>query len=147
MKKKTNKKKKLRKASNNFFQVLSLLWEPFYFRQKFWLFWIIIIKKMVTSVAPQLFFQCLHLCFVIFWLSDYFSSWEFRRLIPFCPCLMLTHATSWLPVFWATHVNRKWSFFPHQIFIPLPDNVTALSYIIAWPRCWNGRSTSAGHVC
>ena len=100
---------------------------------------------MVTSVAPQLFFQCLHLCFVIFWLLDYFSSWEFRRLIPFCPCLILTHATSRPPVFWATHVNRKWSFLPHQIFIPLPDNVTALSYIIAWPRCWNGRSTSAGH--
>ena len=26
------------------------------------------------------------LCFVIFWLLDYFSSWEIRRLIPFWPC-------------------------------------------------------------
>ena len=33
--KKKQTKKKLRKASNNFFQVLPLLWEPFYFRQKF----------------------------------------------------------------------------------------------------------------
>ena len=106
--KQTNKKK-LRKAPNNFFQVLPLLWEPFYFRQKFWLFWIIIIiKKWWPLLHPSFFFQCLHLCFVIFWLLDYFSSWEFRRLIPFCPCLILTHATSRPPVFWATHVNRKW---------------------------------------
>ena len=27
------------------------------------------------------------LCFVICWFLDYFSSWEFRRLVPwFCPC-------------------------------------------------------------
>ena len=26
------------------------------------------------------------LCFVIFWLLDYFSSWQIRRLIPFWPC-------------------------------------------------------------
>ena len=28
--------------------------------------------------------------FVIFWLLDYFSSWEIRRLIPFCPCYLHT---------------------------------------------------------
>ena len=30
------------------------------------------------------------LLFVIFGLLDYFSSWEIRRLIPFCPCYLHT---------------------------------------------------------
>ena len=53
--KKNTQKKKLRKASNNFFQVLPLLWEPFYFRQKFWLFWIIIIIKWWPLLHPSFF--------------------------------------------------------------------------------------------
>ena len=130
-KKKKQTKKKLRKASNNFFQVLPLLREPFYFRQKFWLFWIIIIIIIIIIK----WWPLLH--------PSFFSNVYIFVLLYF----LLTHATSRPPLFWATHVNRKWSFLPHQIFIPLPDNVTALSKIIAWPRCWNGRSTSAGHVC
>ena len=106
---KTNKQtKKLRKAPNNFFQVLPLLWEPFYFRQKFWLFWIIIIiiiKKWWHLLHPS-FFSNVYIFVLLYF--DFFSSREFRRLIPFCPCLILTHATSRPPVFWATHVNRKW---------------------------------------
>ena len=52
-----------------------------------------------------------YVCFVIFWLLDYFSSWdpEFRRLIPFCPCdiNILTQTTSGPPLYVPTEDLAK----------------------------------------
>ena len=89
-----------------------------------------------------------YLCLVIFWLLDYFSSWEFRRLIPFCPSeyqYIDTHYV-WPPVVVSTSQDADGYAISRQNNLELHLGYHTCSSYFASVCLWCGRTADGRTV-